>query len=347
MIDWQRTVIASDCSIRDALAVIDQMRIGVVVDQDGRLVGTVTDGDVRRGLLRSVSLDEPVTAVVNAKPHVAQAAMTRAEIAATPEAQTYRFIPVVDDNGRVVGLHGFVTSVSPQERTNAVVLMAGGLGKRLRPLTDDTPKPMLQIGARPLLETILLHIAEQGFRRFYFSVNYRAEMVKDHFGNGERWNVSVRYLEETQQMGTAGALSLLPERPTEPFVVMNGDLLTKVDIEHLLDYHNEHKSVATMCVREYDIQVPFGVLTIDGNRILGIEEKPTHKFFVNAGIYVFSPEVLDLIEEDEYLDMPSLFQRMVDLDMKTVAFPIREYWMDIGRIDDFRRANSEFGEVFS
>lgn len=347
MRDWEKTLIAEGASIREALQVIDAMRIGLVVDDGRRLKGSVTDGDIRRGLLRSVSLDDPVSSVMNVRPHTAAAHLTRAEIRAMPEAAAYRFIPVVDAGGRVVGVEGVVSAVSPEVKSNRVVLMAGGLGKRLRPLTETIPKPMLKVGSRPLLETILMHIAEQGFRHFFISVNYKGEIVRDHFGDGSRWNVSVRYIEESKRMGTAGALSLLPDRPSEPIVVMNGDLLTKVDLLHLLDFHAEHGAAATMCVREYDFQVPFGVVNFDGSKILGVEEKPVQRFFVNAGIYVLDPSVLDMVSEDEFLDMPSLFNRLVAAGHEAAVFPIREYWADIGRMDDLLRANGEFDEVFS
>jgi dTDP-glucose pyrophosphorylase len=347
MKDWRAALVSPDTPIKDVLQVIDAVRIGVVVDGDRRLLGTITDGDIRRGLLRQLSLDQPVSAIMHTTPHVASARLSRAEIRQLPEASLFRFLPVVDDDNQVVGLEGVVAMVSPQLSSNLVVLMAGGKGTRLRPLTETVPKPMLKVGARPLLETILLHIAEQGFNHFLISVNYHAEMITQHFESGRRWNVDIAYLHEDRQLGTAGALSLIRERPDKPFVVMNGDLLTKVDLLHLLDYHAETNALATMCVREYDLQVPYGVVNIEANRIRSIEEKPVHRFFVNAGIYVFSPEVLDLIKPDTDLDMPALFDRIIETGNRPAVFPIREYWLDIGKLDDFHRANVEFSEVFS
>lgn len=346
MKDWQRTLIPKTTSIRAALPVIDAMRIALVVDAEHQLLGTITDGDVRRGLLRQVSLEDTVDRIMNVSPFVASASIPRSEIRSMPEAVTYRFIPVLDKAGRVTGLEGFVTSLSPQSQPNLVVLMAGGVGKRLRPLTADMPKPMLQIGSRPLLETILLQTIAQGFSNFLISVNYRADIVEAHFGDGKRWQVEIGYLKEDHEMGTAGALALLPTRPAEPLVVMNGDLLTKVDLVHLLDYHQEHRAAATMCVREYEFQIPFGVVNVEDNAIRSIEEKPVQRCFINAGIYVLNPEVLDLAAQKGRLDMPALFQEIIARKMTTAVFPIREYWMDIGRMDDFARANSEFGDIF-
>jgi NDP-sugar pyrophosphorylase family protein len=224
--------------------------------------------------------------------------------------------------------------------------MAGGLGKRLGSLTQSCPKPLLKIGGTPILEIIVNRLAEQGFRKLFISVNYRGEMIEDHFGDGARWTADIQYLREPERLGTAGALSLLPERPPQPFVVMNGDLLTKLNLKHLLDFHREHRAKATMCVREYQFQVPFGVVQADEHRLLGIDEKPTHRFLVNAGIYALDPDVLDLVPKNQMFDMPHLFEKLVATGHETMAFPIREYWMDIGRMDDLEQAASEYCEIF-
>ena len=219
--------------------------------------------------------------------------------------------------------------------------MAGGLGSRLQPLTEDKPKPLLSVGDKPILETILESFIEQNFRRFYISVNYKADAIKKHFADGGRWNAEIRYLEEETRLGTAGALDLIPERPELPLLVMNGDLLTRVNFRDLLDYHLDQKAQATMCVREYDFQVPFGVVEIEDHHILSIDEKPVHRFFVNAGIYVLEPGLIDLIPKGEYFDMTDLFARAIEKGHETQAFPIHEYWIDVGRIDDLDRANHD------
>jgi NDP-sugar pyrophosphorylase family protein len=224
--------------------------------------------------------------------------------------------------------------------------MAGGLGNRLRPLTEDVPKPLLKVGRKPLLETILETFRSHEFRNFYISVNYKAEMIKAHFGDGEKWKCTIRYLEENDRLGTAGALGLIPETPTQPLLIMNGDVLTNVDFSSLLSFHGEHQAKATMCVREFDFQVPYGVVNIDEHRITGIVEKPVHSFFVNAGIYVIDPELLSFVPKSGSFDMPDLFASALDKGMPTAAFPIREYWTDIGRIDDFHRANGDYASIF-
>jgi NDP-sugar pyrophosphorylase family protein len=177
-------------------------------------------------------------------------------------------------------------------------------------------------------------------------VNYKADMIQAHFGDGSKFGVNIEYVLEQDRMGTAGALSLLTTRPGEPFFVMNGDLLTNVNFESLLDYHQTHQSIATMCVREYDFQVPYGVVQVEGNQIKSIEEKPVHRFFVSAGIYMLSPTTLNCLPEGQYYDMPTLFEELIKQNQNTVSFPIHEYWLDIGRMNEYEQANREYSEVF-
>jgi len=347
---WKNATLNQTGRVADAISIIDNsgVQICLVVDGDGRLAGTITDGDVRRGILRGLGLDTPVTDIMNHHPRVARPEDGRERIQRIMADNLLRQVPLVDSEGRLVGLviDKDLTRIPELGRDNPVVLMAGGLGNRLRPLTENTPKPLLRVGAKPLLETILEAFIAFDFRNFYISVNYKAEMVKDHFGDGSNLGCRISYLEEDRRLGTAGALGLLPECPTVPLIVMNGDLLTKVNFASLLEFHREHRSVATMCVREYDFQVPYGVVNIQDHRIVGIVEKPVHSFFVNAGIYVLDPSVLHLIPPDEPFDMTQLFDRIVAAGENTAVFPIREYWLDIGRIDDFERANGDFTRIF-
>jgi NDP-sugar pyrophosphorylase family protein len=224
--------------------------------------------------------------------------------------------------------------------------MAGGLGARLGELTKNTPKPMLQVGNKPILETIIEGFAKYGFSDVIISVNYLSHVIEEYFGNGENFGVNIEYVHEKERMGTAGALSLMRDKLTEPFFVMNGDILTNVNFAHLLDFHKEQNSVATMCVREYDFQVPYGVVNIDDGRISSIDEKPVHKFFVSAGIYMLSPDVLDFIPQNSFYDMPTLFERLIDAQKNALSFPIRDYWLDIGQMGDYKQANNDYGKVF-
>ncbi len=349
MKDWKTTLLKRAATLRDAIETIDTsaLQIALVVDDTQKLLGTVTDGDIRRGILRGVALDRPVTDVMNDQPLVARPDEPREALLANMQSRQVRRVPIVSASGQAIGIELLEDLIQPQDRDNWVVLMAGGLGSRLQPLTNDCPKPMLKVGNKPLLETIVENFMEYGFRKFFVSVNYKAEMIKSYFGDGARWNVDIRYLEENERLGTAGALSLLPQRPSAPLIVMNGDVLTKVNFRHLLDFHASHHSRATMCVREYDFQVPYGVVRMDNYRITHIDEKPVQRFFVNAGIYVLEPEVLDAIPPRTFFDMPSLFDRLIAERRETIVFPIREYWLDIGQLADYDRANGEFMRVFS
>lgn len=346
---WKDVLIRPDTSIMKTIEIIDAgtLQIALVVDDTNRLVGTVSDGDIRRAILKGISLDGPVSEIMFSEPTVAGPHVNRDEIVAIMKRKQLRQIPLVDQDGCIVGLDSWDELISLRERENIVVLMAGGLGTRLGELTKDCPKPLLRVGNKPVLETILGNCIDYGFKRFYISVNYKADMVKEHFGDGSDWNVDIRYIMEKKRLGTAGALSLLPEIPNSPILVMNADVLTKINLTHLLEFHEEHKSVATMCVREYEFQVPYGVVQLNAHRLQNILEKPVHHFFVNAGIYVLNPEIVSIIPYNDFFDMPSLFDRLLQKQQETAAFPIREYWLDIGRKDDLERANGEYAEIFS
>lgn len=349
MKDWKKVLISESTPIREAIKVIDDgaLQIALVVDKNERLLGTITDGDVRRGILQGIALEEPAARIMNINPRVAQGHQSRAEILKLLRQKTLHQVPVVDLGGRLVGLEVIDDLMRPQTRDNLVVIMAGGLGSRLGHLTKDCPKPMLRVGGKPILDTIIEKILESGFRNFCLAVNYKAEMIKDHFGDGSKHGCNIEYLHEKEPLGTVGALSLMPTRPVSPTLVINGDVLTKVDFNHLLSFHHEHNAKATMCVREYDIQVPYGVVKVDGHRFVGIEEKPAHKFFINAGIYVLDPDALAMLTPSEHCDMPSLLNRVAQKDQETAVFPVREYWLDLGQIEDFNRAKGEYDGEFN
>lgn len=343
MNDWKKALLKDSATMRDAIEAIDKgsLQIVVIVDDENRLVGTVTDGDIRRGILKGLAFTVPVPQIMRAKPRSATVHQTREEILALMKQKKIHQIPVLDDDGRVVGIEVLDELLAPPSKENWVVLMAGGLGTRLRPLTDAVPKPMIPIGQKPILESILESFIECGFRNFFISVHYKDHVIRNYFADGSRWGVNIRYLAEDERLGTAGALSLLPEKPSAPMFIMNGDLLTKVNFNQLLSFHAEHKLAATMCVREYDFQVPYGVLSLDGHKIVNIDEKPTQKFFVNAGIYVLEPKAVDLIPKGRFYDMPQLFNDLKSKGQATAAFPIREYWIDIGHLRDLIRANGD------
>lgn len=343
--NWKEIVVVPTAPLREALGVIDAgaLRLALVVDEGDVLLGTLSDGDVRRALIHGLSLDEPVSQAMNRHPRTVHASADREEVFAIMDQYDLLVIPVVDDGGRLAGLFSHKELLHSVRKDNWVFLMAGGYGTRLRPLTDQCPKPMLKIGGKPLLEVILENYLAAGFHKFYISVHYMAEAIKGHFGDGSRWNATIRYVEEENPLGTAGSLGLLPTVEDRPLLMMNGDVLTKVDIGQLLRFHEENGSDLTMCVREYDFTVPYGVVETSGRHVTAITEKPVHRFFVNAGIYILSPQVVAEVGKKTKLDMTDLAERLVGEGRDVSVFPIHEYWLDIGRPDDFVRAQQEIG----
>ena len=341
-------LLTKDSTIKEALSVIDKgaMRIAIVLDANEKVVGTLSDGDIRRGLLNGLTLDSSIESLYFKEPTLANVNDAKELIIQKALRKQIYQIPIVDDAGKLVKIEELSNLLKTNAKHNRVILMAGGLGTRLRPLTQNTPKPLLKVGNKPILETIIENFAKYGFVNITISVNYKADMIKEYFSDGSALGVNIDYIEETKRLGTAGALSLMQERPQEPFFVMNADLLTNVNFEHLLDFHLMERSVATMCVREYDYQVPYGVIETQGSRIVSIEEKPIHKFFVNAGIYILSPQVFEYIPKNEFYDMPTLFDDIIKDELTTASFPIHEYWLDIGRMSDFEQAQNEYSEIF-
>ncbi len=342
--------VTENASIIDAIRIIDAgaQQITIAVDDKRRLLGVITDGDIRRAIMRGVDLTGPASQILNPKPKVCKASATFEEITRTLLNQDrITRLPVVDDHGCVIGLYRTEDLVAnPFHHGIPVVLMAGGLGTRLRPFTDTLPKPMIDVGGRPILEHIIRRFISQGFKKFYISVNYMAHVIKDHFADGEALGAQITYIEETERLGTAGSLRLLPKEMRGPFIVMNGDLLTAANFAAIADYHLETGAEATMCLREYTVQVPYGVVAQSDGRFIGMEEKPMHRHYVNSGIYVLDTSILNLLPESGYFDMPSLFDNLMQKDPSAAAvFPLREYWCDIGQIADLERARREIAQI--
>ena len=337
---WTKTLLPLGSSIQDAILNLDQsgLQIVLITAADGRLCGTVTDGDVRRALLRGLNLQGRVDDIMFRSPMVAPPEVGREMVLQLMRANKIHQLPVVDAEHRVVGLHVWDEIIAPSRRDNMMVIMAGGLGKRLRPFTEDCPKPMLPVAGKPMLEHIIDRARAEGFSRFVLSVHYLGHMVEEYFGNGERWQISIDYLREDSPLGTAGAISLLNPQPDLPFLVTNGDVLTDINYAEMLDFHMHHGALATMAVRQHEWQHPFGVVRTKGIEIVGFEEKPIHRTHVNAGIYVLDPEALNVLTKGEACDMPTLFERLQNQGKSTIAYPMHEPWLDVGRPDDLERA---------
>ena len=345
---WESILICPTASLGEAIAVLDRggQQITIVVDVDRRLLGTLTDGDVRRALLKQMPLTTHVSEVMSSQPRTADRGSSRERLLALMEEHQLLQIPLVDAERRVVGLETLHGLLRKRRLDNPVFLMAGGFGKRLQPLTDDCPKPLLKVGDRPILELIIETFIEAGFHRFFISTHYMSEMIREQIGDGSRWGISVRYVHEDEPLGTGGSLGLLPHAEIDlPMFVMNGDLLTNLNFHNLLAFHQEHVGVATMCVREYEHRVPYGVIESEGHRIASMVEKPVYRYFINAGIYLLSPDLVRSVRPGRRVDMPALLEEYIAQGMNVNVFPIHEYWLDIGRIEDFQRAQAEIGNL--
>ena len=339
--------INQNASIKEALEVIDKgaIKVAVVLSDDGLLLGMLNDGDIRRALLKGMSLGDSIAGIINKHPVVANINDTKERILELANEKKLHQIPIIS-NGKLIGIQDIREFLAPKNKPNKVILMVGGLGTRLRPLTNDVPKPMLDVGNKPILHTIVENFAKYGYTDIIMCVNYKSEIIKEYFGNGDKFGVKIEYVLESQRMGKAGALSLLQKRPKDDFFVMNGDLLTNVNFEYLHEYHKDSNALASICIRKYEMQVPYGVVNVRANKVTSIEEKPTQSFFVSAGIYMFSPIVLDFIPKGVFYDMPTLFSELLKQNFAVYPFFIREYWIDIGKMDEYRRANDEYEGVF-
>ncbi|MDF1683499.1 MAG: nucleotidyltransferase family protein [Legionellaceae bacterium] len=340
---WQRARIQITAKIQDAIRNLNEVAVKIVLvcGADGVLEGTISDGDIRRGLLRGLDLNSPISSVMRRKPFVVPESVTRELALQLMTANLIQQIPVVDDNGCPVGLYLWDEVAAPVERSNIMVIMAGGMGTRLRPHTENCPKPMLLVAGRPMLEHIIERAKSEGFRHFVISVYYLSHIIEEHFGDGSRLGVRIDYLKEDAPLGTAGALSLLMPRPELPFIVTNGDVMTDIRYDELLDFHARHDALGTMAVRLHEWQHPFGVVQMDGVEVVGFEEKPVARSHINAGVYALSPDVLNHLNKNKRYDMPMLFEQLQSKGYRIVAYPMHEPWLDVGRPHDLEIANQE------
>lgn len=336
-----------DSTVRNALKTISNggIRIALVVNNKNKLLGTITDGDIRRGFLNGLNLDSPINSIIFKKPIVAKENDPKEKLLKIALSHKIFQFPVVDENFKVIGIRVINELIQNKNKSNTVVVMAGGKGERLRPLTKDTPKPMLKIGGKPILQIILEKFKQSGYENFVICVKYKSKVITDYFGNGLKFGVKIEYIREKNRMGTAGALSLFKKVPKEPFFVVNGDLLTNLNFEEMLDFHSKQNSKATMCIKAYNVKSAYGEVKLNQQKIISIEEKPIHKFFFNAGIYILDPEILKLIPKKFY-NMTSLFKKIIEKKKKTISFPIGEYWLDIGSFNDYEKAKNDYDKNF-
>lgn len=342
---WRKAILPATATVQDVISNMNMssLRIVLVANEQGVLEGTVSDGDIRRGLLKGLTLNSPIETVIHRGALVVPPVMGRDMVLQLMVANKMQQIPVVDEQQRLLGLHVWDEITTPPQRTNRMVIMAGGKGTRLRPFTENCPKPLVTVAGKPMLEHIIERARLEGFNDFVLAIYYLGNMIEEHFGDGVRFGVNIEYLRENAPLGTAGALSLLKPRPEEPFVVTNGDVVTDIRYGDLVDFHDRHEAAATMAVRTHEWQHPYGVVQTRGVDIVGFEEKPVARSHINAGVYVLSPEALDELEDGAACDMPMLFERLQAKARRTVAYPMHEPWLDVGRPDDLDKAHEAVG----
>ena len=340
---WRQALLPANATIQQAIRNLDQVaiKITLVVNEHGELEGTISDGDIRRGLLKGLDINSPIASINHRNALVVPPEMGREMVMQLMVTNKIQQIPVVDEHRHVVGLHLWDEVTTPPTRSNLMVIMAGGMGTRLRPHTENCPKPLVSVAGKPMLEHIIERAKLEGFSHFVLAIHYLGQMIEDCFGNGERLGVRIDYLREQSPLGTAGALGLLNPHPGVPFVVTNGDVITDIRYGKLLDFHVRHDAEATMAVRVHEWQHPFGVVQTRGVEIVGFEEKPVARSHINAGVYALSPGALGVLSTGTHCDMPTLFERLQARAKRTVAYPMHEPWLDVGRPDDLFRANAE------
>ena len=350
MEDWSKILLKSSDSLEKAIKVLHDggLQIALISDKKGKLLGTITDGDIRRALIKHRGMNCLVEEVMNKNPTTSLDSDSSELIMSRMKSRNLLHMPILNKKGLLVGLETLKHLTYDKKHDNPVFLMAGGFGTRLHPLTEETPKPLLNVGGRPILEIILSRFIKSGFHNFYISTHYKAEQVKAYFGDGSAWGVNIEYVNEEKPLGTAGSIGLLPKNlPNMPILMMNGDVLTKVNFEHLLAFHQEQNSIATMCIREYEVQIPFGVVNIKAHHVKNINEKPIEKYFVNAGIYVLEPELVDKVKANTQIDMPNLLEQQIKEGSSVNVFPIHEYWLDIGHMKEYENVNVSFKNGFN
>jgi dTDP-glucose pyrophosphorylase len=340
---WRQAILPANATIVQAIHNLNEnsLQIVLVANETGVLEGTLSDGDIRRGLLKGLDLNSPIASVIHRNALVVPPEMARELVLQLMVANKIQQVPVVDEQHHVVGLHLWDEIATSPIRSNLMVIMAGGEGTRLRPYTENCPKPLLPVTGKPMLEHIIDRAKLEGFNHFVLAIHYLGHMIEAHFGNGERLGVQIDYLREESPLGTAGALGLLNPLPDAPFVVTNGDVITDIHYGELLDFHFRHAAAATMALRVHEWQHPFGVVQTQGVEIIGFEEKPIARSHINAGVYALDPAALSVLTTDAHCDMPTLFERLHAMSQRTVAYPMHEPWLDVGRPDDLKQANIE------
>ncbi|MFS8541204.1 MAG: nucleotidyltransferase family protein, partial [Tissierellales bacterium] len=328
-------LISIDCTIREVLEKLDIGAKGIVlvVDRDKKLIGTITDGDVRRALLKGYSIDDNIDSIIHKNPICVLQGTDRQKIKDIFIKKAVKQIPVVNENGMVVDLIGINDILIPEGKENPVVIMAGGLGTRLKDLTKEVPKPMLKVGQDPILYHIINNFKRYGYNRFLISVNYKAKIIENYFQDGYAYGVKISYIREKERLGTAGGIKLAEEYLSKPFFVINGDIFTNLNVDNMMKYHLDNQFDMTIAVRKYVYQIPYGVIETKDNVVKNIKEKPEKEYLINGGIYCLNPEIVKLIPDGRYYEITDLINTCIYKGLKVGYYEIKEYWMDIGKIE--------------
>ena len=340
---WQKTILKFDSSIEQAISNLNNsgLKIVLVVNDKNEFIGTISDGDIRRGLLVNLNINDSIKNIIHYEALVIPSEFAKESALELMELNQIFQVPIINSKKNIVGLFLRHSIAVENHRNNIMVIMAGGVGKRLLPHTKNCPKPMLKVSGKPILEHIIERAKSEGFKNFILSINYLGEMIEDFFGNGDKLGVNIDYVREKNPLGTAGSLSLLKLKTEDPFIVSNGDVITDIRYGEILDFHNANNSTATMAVNLYEWQNPYGVVGLDGIDITGFDEKPIHSAYINAGVYVLSKNTLSFLEQDSYCDMPKLFEQLKSSSQKIIAYPMHEPWLDVGRSADLNKANNK------
>ncbi|MDA8926837.1 nucleotidyltransferase family protein [Gammaproteobacteria bacterium] len=333
---WKETLLSIDSTIKDAIKCLDKtgLKIVLVIDKNNNFKGTISDGDIRRGLLNDMNLESKIDRILHKDALVVPDGLELDLIKSLMNSNKIFQIPIISDEQQVIGLHywGEISTVS--ERQNYMIVMAGGMGKRLMPHTEHCPKPLVEVAGKPMLEHIIEQAKIDGFKNFIFSINYLGHMIEEHFGDGSRFGISIEYIKENEPLGTAGSISLIKNKINRAAVVTNGDVITDIHYGEILDFHEKHQAKATMAVKVYEQQNPFGVVETQGLEIISLKEKPITTDYINAGVYVISPSAVKKLETGSYCDMPDLFRKIIDDNEMTIVYPMHEPWVDVGRPAD-------------
>jgi dTDP-glucose pyrophosphorylase/predicted transcriptional regulator len=338
---WRDSIVNINTPIKIAIERLNKVgiKIALVLDENFRLLGTISDGDFRRGMLSGLTLEDTVEKIMNKNPRTVNEGTSRLEILKLMNDTKILQIPIVDRNNFVIGLHLWDDISVQAKYSNIMVIMAGGKGSRLHPQTENRPKPMLLVAGIPILEHIIKRARSQGFNHFIIAINYLGQIIEDYFKDGHKFGVKIEYLHEDVPLGTAGALSLLSHKPERAFIVTNGDVITDINYSDFLEYHTVQNAAATVAVHTHEFQIPYGVVQINGLEVESYEEKPIVSSLINAGVYALDPDILDLITEPKFRDMPELLDISRELKKKVIVYPLHESWIDIGRPIDLEIAN--------